>query len=312
MLEISISKGPYASLLYATLLKMTVEMTGMFKNLNLGALGLKAPFLEAIELACLGGFEGIDLNIHEMMDLLRKKSVAEINSILEKKGLRWGGWALPIRLGGDEEAFQKSLENLPSIAEKAHSLGCSRAYTWITPFSDKLTFEENFSLHVKRIRAVAEILDEHNCVLGLEFVAPKTSRLGHKYEFIHDMKGILDLREAVGANNLGILLDSWHWYTSHGTIDQILRLKGKDVIYVHINDAPAGIPVDEQIDNIRCLPGETGVIDISGFLRALKKIGYEGPVTPEPFYKKLKEMPIRDAVLKVSEAVNKVWRSAGL
>jgi len=284
----------------------------MFKNLNLGALGLKAPFTEAIELACLGEFEGIELDVQEIMNLLKEKSAAEINSLLESRGLRWGGWVLPVRLGGDEEAFQRELENLPKIAENAYRLGCFRAYTWIIPFSDELNFEENFKLHVERVRAVAEILDEYGCVLGLEFIAPKTSRLGHKYEFIHDMKGILDLREAVGADNVGILLDSWHWYTSHGTIDQILGLKGTDVVYVHINDAPAGIPVDEQIDNVRCLPGETGVIDISGFLKALKKIGYDGPVTPEPFDEKLKKMPIRDAVLKVSEAVNKVWRLAGL
>ncbi len=284
----------------------------MFKNLNLGALGLKASFFTSAELAYLGGFEGIDLNVQEMIDLLERKSEAEINSLLEEKGLRWGGWALPMRFEGNEESFQRSLRSLPRIAEKASKLGCLRAYTWITPFSDELTFEENFSLHVKRIGAAAEVLEEYNCVLGLEFVAPKTLRLNHKYEFIHDMEGILDLREAVGADNVGILLDSWHWYTSHGTIDQILRLKGSDVIYVHINDAPAGIPIDEQVDNIRCLPGETGVIDITGFLKALKRIGYDGPVTPEPFDKRLREMPIRNAVLKVGEAVNKVWRSAEL
>jgi len=284
----------------------------MFKNLNLGALGLKASFRDALELASFGGFEGIDLNVHEMANLLRKKSVTEINGLLEDRGLRWGGWALPVRLGGNEEAFQKGIQNLPEIAEKACRLGCFRSYTWIIPFSDELSFEENFNLHVERVGAVADILDEYECVLGLEFVAPKTLRLGHKYEFIHDMEGIQDLREAVGANNVGILLDSWHWYTSHGTVDQILGLRRTDVVYVHINDAPAGIPIDEQIDNVRCLPGETGIIDISGFLKALKKIGYDGPVTPEPFDESLKKMPIRNAILKVSEAVNRVWRSAGL
>jgi len=284
----------------------------MFKNLNLGALGFKASFFESVELACLGGFEGIDLNVQEIMNLLKDKTATEINSLMREKGLKWGGWALPIRFSGDEESFQKGLKNLPSFAEKAQELGCFRAYSWIIPFSDELPFEENFNLHVNRIKAVAEILEDHDCVLGLEFVAPKTLRLHHKYEFIHDMDGILDLCKAVGTSNIGILLDSWHWYTSHGNVDQILRLKGSSVIYVHINDAPPGIPVDEQIDNVRRLPGETGVIDILGFLNALKEIGYDGPVTPEPFDKSLRNLPIRDAVLKVSEAVNRIWRAAGL
>ena len=54
-------------------------------------------------------------------------------------------------------------------------------------------------------------------------------------------------------------------------------------MYVHVNDAPAGVAMDDHVDNKRGLPGATGVIDIAGFLRALDTIGYLGPVTPEPF-----------------------------
>jgi len=284
----------------------------MFKNLNIMALGFKASFYETLDLASLGGFEGVDPNVPEIIKLIGEKSVDEIINALDEKGLRWGGWSLPLSIGSREEDFKRALKKLPSIAEKMHDLGCFRAFTWLTPYSDELTFEENFDLHKRRVRRVAEILDEYNCVLGVEFVGPKTSRVGHKYEFIHDMEGMMRLIEATGADNIGLLLDSWHWYTSHGTIDQILRLKGKDVVYVHINDAPPGIPVDEQIDSVRRLPGETGTIDIIGFLRALKKIGYDGPVTPEPFDERLRRMPIREAILKTSEAVNKVWSMAGL
>ena len=44
---------------------------------------------------------------------------------------------------------------------------------------------------------------------------------------------------------------------------------------VHANDAPEGRAVDEQIDSERCLPGETGLIDIVTFLTCLKRIGYD-------------------------------------
>ena len=47
---------------------------------------------------------------------------------------------------------------------------------------------------------------------------------------------------------------------------------------VDLNDAPAGIPVDEQVDNKRELPAATGVIDVKAFLGCLKEIGYKGPV----------------------------------
>ena len=50
----------------------------------------------------------------------------------------------------------------------------------------------------------------------------------------------------------------------------------RDVVYVHINDAPAGIDPDDQIDNIRCLPAETGVIPLTELMQILTEIGYDG------------------------------------
>ncbi len=116
----------------------------------------------------------------------------------------------------------------------------------------------------------------------------------------------------IGTGNLGLLLDSWHWYTTYGTTGQLKKLKSEQVVYVHINDAPSGIPVEEQIDNVRCLPGETGVIDLVGFLRTLREIGYDGPVTPEPFSRKLKEMPVVEAVKLTGKSLDKVWKEAGI
>jgi sugar phosphate isomerase/epimerase len=52
--------------------------------------------------------------------------------------------------------------------------------------------------------------------------------------------------------------------------------------------------------------GATGVIDIKGFIAALKKIGYDGPVTVEPFNKAVREMSTEDAVRYTSESLDKV------
>ena len=81
----------------------------------------------------------------------------------------------------------------------------------------------------------------------------------------------------------GFLLDSWHWYTAHETAEDVRRLRPQQVVDVHVNDAPAGVEIDEQLDNVRDLPGATGVIDIATFLSALQHIGYDGPVMVEPF-----------------------------
>jgi len=282
----------------------------MFKNLNLGALGFKASFQETVELAKTGQFQGIDLDIFEIEGILKAQSVKDIKDVLKRNRLKLGGWWLPVNFRKDDEAFQKDLDNLPRLAEMASNLECYRVSTWIMPFSETLPFKEHFELHAVRLRKVANVLDDYGCVLGLEFVGPKTSRLKGKYEFIHTMDGILKLREAMKAKNVGLLLDCWHWYTSQATVDQIKQLKSNDVVYVHVNDAPLDIQVDEQVDSVRRLPGETGVIDIIGFLKALEQIGYDGPVTSEPFDKSLKEMPVQEAVKKTGEAMKKIWNQA--
>ena len=157
---------------------------------------------------------------------------------------------------------------------------------------------------------MAEILQDHGIRLGIEFIGPKTFRNGKKFEFIYGLTDTLKLCTDLGPNT-GLLLDLWHWYTSHGTQAELDNLTNQQVVAVHINDAPAGIPVDEQMDLVRCLPGETGVLDIAGFLKALQRAGYDGPVTIEPFSKRVNEMAPQDALRTTAEAMNKVWGALG-
>ena len=70
-----------------------------------------------------------------------------------------------------------------------------------------------------------------------------------------------------------------------------------------LNDAPAGIPIDEQIDNRRELPAATGVIDLKSFLGVLVEIGYDGPIRAEPFNKALNDMDDREAVAATAKAL---------
>jgi len=284
----------------------------MFRNMNPGAIGIKGSMAEVLPLARDAGFEGIDLNVRQAGSIAKEKSIDEVQRMFADAGMRMGGWGLPVDFRKDEETHQQGLQQLPELAKIGRALECTRVPTWVRPVSDELAFKENFELHARRLRGCAEILRDHGCWLGLEFVAPKTSRIGHKYEFIHDLPGMLELCDEIGTGNVGLLLDCWHWYTAHGTIEQIRSLRPEQVVYVHVNDAPAGVAVDEQIDSVRCLPGATGVIDIAGFLKALAEIGCTAPVTPEPFVKELREMPAAEAAKTVGETMDKIWQAGGL
>lgn len=255
----------------------------MYMALSPGALGMKTGSLkEAAELAAASGYEGVETNIHEVRTLVREQGADAVRAILADAGVRPAGFGLPVRWNGSEEDWRHDLEELPSFASAAGAIGCNRTMTWILSGSNDRPYEENRRFHIERFRPIASILAEHGCRLGLEFLGPKTIRDSLKYPFIYRMADMLELAAGIGPN-VGLLLDSWHWYTSGGTVDELRTLKNENVVYVHVNDAPPGVPLDKHVDSKRSLPGATGVVDLEGFLRSLYEIGYDGPIVPEPF-----------------------------
>ena len=249
----------------------------MFKNLSTGAIGIHANMTEGLSLAQEAGFEGLDLNIGEASQLAEEHSVQYVKDLWAEAGIAMGGWGFGVNWRGSDADYYAGLAQLPARAELAAELGCFRTTTVVGPASNDMTYQENWDFSVKRIRAVAEILKAHGHSIGLEFIGPATSRKAAKHLFAYSMDAMLGLAAAIGTGNVGLLFDTWHWYTCRSTVDDVRKLSASDVVYVHINDAPAGIDPDEQIDNIRCLPAETGVIPLTELMQILNGIGYEGP-----------------------------------
>jgi sugar phosphate isomerase/epimerase len=280
----------------------------MYKALNTGAIGVRANLARAVELAAKYGFKGVYFSPAEVVST----GIAQAKSLLDNHYVKPAGFGLPVDFRRTEENFRSEIARLPRLADAAAKIGCSRCSTWILPASNELTFKENFEIHRARLGEAARILKRYKIRLGLEFVGPKTSRDGKKHEFIYTAQGMLELCEAIGTDNMGLLLDSWHWYTSGGTAGDFAKWSKDTIVDVHVNDAPKGIPVDTQRDNVRCMPGETGVIDIKAFLNGLKKIGYDGPVMAEPFSKRVRAMAPDDAVRATKDSLDKIWEIAGI
>ncbi|HPC44273.1 MAG TPA: sugar phosphate isomerase/epimerase family protein [Candidatus Latescibacteria bacterium] len=280
----------------------------MFPNLSPGAVGIRANIEEAATLARTNGFKGIDIDIHEP----ERYGAEKLKALLKENGLRIGGWGLPVDFGGSDEKFREGLKELPKWAAFLPQFGCNSFMSWMMSGSNEFTFAEHFERMRSRFREIGLILKDHGCVFGIEFLGPKTIRANFKHEFIHTLPQMIELCDAVGTGNMGVLLDSWHWFTSGGNLAQIRKLRPEQVVYVHINDAPKGVALDKHIDDQRAMPMETGVIDLPGFLRALNEIGYTGPVTPEPFNKALAQMPAEEAARVTAASVKKAWEAAGL
>lgn len=279
---------------------------GMSIQLSCGAIGVKASQIEAIDYAARFGFDSVDADGRFLGEL----PPADLTKLLDSMKARNVSWAIagfPTDFRKDDAAFSESVKALPAFAAGLERAGVKRVTTWITPSSADLTFMANLKIHARRLREAAGILKDHGLRFGLEYVGPKTSWSTKRYPFVHSMAEMLDLIGEIDRPNMGLVLDSWHWYTAAEGKKDILALRAGQVVSVDLNDAPAGIPVDQQMDGKRELPAATGVIDVAGFLGALQTIGYDGPVRAEPFNDAVRKMAPAEALAATKAALDKAF-----
>jgi sugar phosphate isomerase/epimerase len=271
-------------------------------DLRCGSIGVRADQRAAIDLAARHGFQSVTPEPSYLAKLSDEQASALVAEMSEKN-LKWGAAGLPVEFRRDVAAFRASLQRLPRLARGLQQVGATRVGTWLSPGHNELTYVGNFRQHASRLRQCAKILADHGQRLGLEYVGPKTSWTSRRFCFIHTMAETKDLIAEIGRNNVGFVLDSWHWYTAHEAPDDLRSLTNHDVVACDLNDAPAGIPIDQQIDNRRELPAATGVIDLKSFLGVLVEIGYDGPVRAEPFNQRLNAMDNDAAVAATAQAM---------
>jgi sugar phosphate isomerase/epimerase len=270
-----------------------------------------------VELAKKFGFAACDLSVNAVRETADAgdqsaeaavETAREVAQRMKNLGISPGscGGIVPGKLSVPEDEWSSAMDDLGERLRVARVLGFSRTTAVMLPFHEELPFDQCFTLHVDRLNQVAGPLADAGFRLGIEYVSQKTRRAGYPHEFLYDLDGTLRLLEAVAAPNVGVLLDSFHWFCAEETVDDVRRLASEQVVVVHVNDSIAGRSMDEQVAFERELPGATGIIDLAGLLRALRDIGYDGPVTAEPMDKSLKAMADDDALAATANAFESI------
>ena len=278
--------------------------------LSPGSIGVESTQEEAIGLAHYFGYEAVQPNGRELAAFSSTR-LSELPGELSAFGLVWAAAGLGVDFRKDEPLFQEGLRNWSREVKALQQAGVTRVGTWIMPTHDSLTYIQNFKQHVRRLREVALIAEDHGMRLGLEYVGTKSLWSSKAFPFVHTMVETQELIEEIGNPNVGFVLDSWHWWTAEEGSSDILALRNEDVVSCDLNDAPGGIPRDEQHDTSRELPLATGVIPIKDFLEALVQIGYNGPVRAEPFNKGLNALSNAEACSETIIAMRKAFSLIG-
>ncbi len=280
----------------------------MFASLMTDLIGVDCEPMASVGLARDYGFDGVDFRINRWADAIEQSGVRPLNDAMDDAGLARGYCSLlPKNMGVDDEAWADGIAALPRLAKLAQQLGFVRTSTVVLPFHKTMAMDAAMEQHVSRVSQAMKILRDFGLRLGLEYVSPRTRRAGQPYEFVHRMDQMLAMVDACG-DGVGLMLDSFHWHCAGETVTDLKRLCAEQVVVVHVNDALAGIDMDEQVVTSRELPGVSGVIDLAGFVGSLRAIGYDGPMTAEPTHARWKnsdatERSRRHAVEQTSRAM---------
>ncbi len=275
-----------------------------YKAVAPGNIGHSLKFADAAQPVARHGYEGYFFDAGQDFT----GSPLQTRELLEQYRLKPAGFGLPVEYRKGEKEYEEGMARLPAFLKFAQAIGVKGCVTWIFPFHDSLDYQENFELHRKRLTPAAQMLKDHGMDFGMEFIGPKKLRRNVNFEFIHDLDGMLELCDALGTGNCGILLDAWHWHMAGQQFEDFKKLAapGK-IVCVHVMDAPPNIQDEEQEDLVRRLPGSTGVINIAEFFAGLRLAGYGGPVMVEPFERFLSRIPFEESLKVVMKSLNSVW-----
>ena len=123
---------------------------------------------------------------------------------------------------------------------------------------------------------------------------------------IPDLERALRIVEAVGAPNLGITLDTWHWARIGATLADIRALAPGVIKDFQLSDRAANqhaLPDSEQWG--RLLPGE-GALPLADIIRAVHANAPDLTVNAEIFCEELQQRDPDDAARAVAEALARV------
>jgi sugar phosphate isomerase/epimerase len=253
-------------------------------------------FDERVAAAAKAGYAGIGLFTDEYARLRddEGRSIDQIRDVLDRNGVvladievARGWWAT----SGDEHERGKRAEEL--AFEMADAFG-ARYLQAIGPYECSLD---------QAVDGFAELCDraaEHGLLVGIEWLP---------YTNIATAADAAQIVVAADRRNGGYCVDIWHHTRGANDLDMIRALGPERIFAVQMDDGPLErVPLDDY--KADCLasrvPPGSGEFDCVGFLRVLRGMGVDAPISVEVCSAALWEAPIEEAARVAAEGMRAV------
>jgi 2-keto-myo-inositol isomerase len=240
-----------------------------------GATTMHADLETDIRAASEAGYELIEIWAAKLRTFLKTKSVEDLNALLNNSNLQPYSINsiehITFRTDAEYAGIKAECEELAAIAG---AIGCP--YVVVVPGklpegSEKSTI---LSESVEVLNQLADIASAHGVSLAFEF-------LGQTDCSVQTLDFCMEIVAACDRKDIGLVLDSFHFYAGGSTFDAVKRLDPAKLFIFHINDAE-DLPLAELTDAHRLYPGE-GILPLRELKSAFDEIGYDKMVSIEIF-----------------------------
>ena len=241
-----------------------------------GATTMKADLTTDVRAAAAAGFDYLEIWAAKLRDYLKTHSLSDLKTLFSQSGVK------PLSISPIEYVTFRDAPGYTQIRTECEEL-CAIAEAIACPYvvilpgnfpPGGLSSYEVIEETVSVLRELASIAERHNVALAFEF-------LGRKDCSVQTLELADEIVQKVNRRNIGLVIDSFHFYVGGSTIKMIDALDPKRLFIFHINDAE-DLPLDQLTDAHRLLPG-LGTLKLKEMIEAFKRIGYDQVASVEIF-----------------------------
>ena len=230
------------------------------------------PLRDAVDLLGKYEFHGIEIDTARLEEYLASASVDELRRQLDRNRVQAAAlMAFPFVAFGDRSQALASLERWRPVAK---AIG---APTMLCFAGDAPPQEMNRD---DAVQAAARAAADYAAIAARSGLNIALEPIGGLH-FMGGPEDALAVASRCAADNVGIMMDTFHYYKSGVSLERIAAIPMKKMLIVHVNDAPDR-PKAELSDAMRVYCG-LGDIPLVEEFRILRDNGYAGYLSVEIF-----------------------------
>ncbi|MBR9787000.1 MAG: sugar phosphate isomerase/epimerase [Vibrionaceae bacterium] len=269
-----------------------------------GMCSLHSNIISDIRLAHDTGYQGLEIHTEKLWRYIRAGLSAEqFKQRLDQFNIE--PTAIDI-IGAIEVTDKASKDQLfkdtETLCKFAKAIGAPTIQLNAFEALNGLSIEQNIELTAQNIRSIADIGMEYGVRFQYE---------GAAWTPIAKLEDYYRLHDAVGRDNFGFVLDTWHFWACRGaTLEQVSDIDASLIYNVHISDG-ARPAENEAWPDERLLRGHFiggGHIPLQEWVDAIVATGYQGFYSGEYLNDQMWEQDYHDVASKMLQGMKALFR----